>query len=74
MAGDRVQYTILIKPEDHIIYGADRISKIIKKSPNDIPFLVKERGLKAWQEGPKAKWRALCQDLLEFNMRQKEGF
>jgi hypothetical protein len=70
--GEMVVYTVFIRPEEHMIYGADAISKIIKRDPNEIPALVRECGLSAWQVGPKGKWRALCSDLLEFNRLEKE--
>jgi 2-polyprenyl-3-methyl-5-hydroxy-6-metoxy-1,4-benzoquinol methylase len=67
-----VVYTIVIRPEDHMIFGAENISRIIKRNANEIPDLVKKQGLVAWQDGPKGKWRALCADLLEFNRLERE--
>jgi len=70
--GESVVYTIVIKPDEHMVYGAEGISKIVKRNPNEIPALVRDFGLKAWQDGAKGKWRALCSDLLEFNRLEKE--
>lgn len=74
MAGSDVVYQIVIKPEDHMIFGGDNIGRIIKRNRKEISFLVKERGLKAWQEGDKGQWRALCSDLLDFNRQEKERY
>ena len=73
VTGDAVVvYTVFIRPDEHMVYGSENISKIIKRNPNEIAVLVKESGLIAWQDGPKGKWRALCADLLEFNRLEKE--
>jgi len=71
MAGERVSYTIMIKPEDHLIYGAEAIGRIIKRDPREIADLVERGDLQAWKDGPKGKWRALCADLMEFNNNEK---
>lgn len=72
MDGKTVIYTVLISPENHLIYGAEAIGKIIKKDPREISALVESGGLIAWRDGPKGKWRALCADLLSFNDQERE--
>ena len=67
-----VVYTIVIRPEDHMVFGAENISQIIKRSVKEIPGLVRDHGLMAWKDEPNGKWRALLPDLLEFNRLEKE--
>jgi len=63
---------IQIAAEDHIILGADRISRIIKRKKDEIPALVEAGKLRAVKIGSKGKWRALYQDLAAFNVRQMD--
>ena len=74
MDGNNIVYTVVIRPEDHMIYGADNIGKIIKRHPRDIQGLVETGTLKAWKDGEKGKWRALCADLLQFNSEEKKRY
>ena len=72
--GSDVVYTIMIRPEDHMVFGAENISRIIKRNAKEIPSLVRDQGLLAWKDEPNGKWRALLPDLLEFNRLEKERF
>ena len=72
MAGGKHTYTVFIRPEDHLVYGAEAIGRIIKRDAREIPDLVASGILPAWKGGPNGKWRALCTDLIDFNLREKE--
>lgn len=74
MGGNSVEYTVFIEPDQHMVFGAERIGKILKRGPKEIGGLVTGRGLKAWQEVEKGQWRALMSDLLEFNNQEKERY
>ena len=74
MVGNDIVCTVLIKPEEHLVYGAEAISKIIKYDQKEFRELVAKRGLKIWQSRENGKWKALCSDLIEFNAREKERF
>ena len=63
---------IQIAAEDHIIFGGSRIAKIIKRDKDEIASLVKSGKLRAVKVGEKGKWRALCSDLFDFNVRQMD--
>ena len=68
----RIRCSVFIQPEQHLVYGGDKISKILHRSPKEIQNLVADRGLKAWQENGGGKWRALMVDLLEFNLAERD--
>ena len=69
-----VSYVVTITPDEHMIYGADAICKILKRGRKEIPGLVKDCGLNAWKDKGSGQWRALCTDLLEFNNQEKERY
>jgi hypothetical protein len=68
-----VQRIILVT--ENLIVGRDEIARRIGYHPNDIPFLVRERGLKAWRNpGEKGIWKARPEDLDEFNRHERDAW
>lgn len=63
----------IIMIRETIVLGAKNIGARIGHHPNDIPFLVAEKGLKAWRSpGAKSVWKAIPADLEEFNVRMRD--
>ncbi len=63
----------IIMIRETIVLGAKAIGSRIGHHPNDIPYLVRHKGLKAWRStGRKSIWKAIPADLDEFNRRMRD--
>jgi len=65
------QKIILVR--EALIVGREEIAVRIGYNSADIPYLVRERGLKAWRNpGEKGLWKARPEDLDEFNCHERD--